>query len=133
MAGRGLRIGLGKAAAAAVLLTLVVPVAPAVAHAKSATSCKSADLRYPFMPGGPKSFGVFSLRISDGTCATAHRVAKAWMQRFEANVQAGQVKLPHTVAGFTFKTLPANAAQTYREQGRKDATTIRFDYRVPNG
>lgn len=133
MAGRGLRAGLGKAVAAAVLLTLVAPLAPAVAKAKPATACTSADLRYPFMPGGPKSFGVFNLRITDGTCATAHRVAKAWMQRFEANLRAGHLKLPHTVAGFTFTTLPANAAQTYRERAIKDATTIRFDYRVPNG
>jgi hypothetical protein len=51
----------------------------------------------------------------------------------EANVAAGRVRLPREVAGFTFTTLPPNAAQTYRERGRKRTTTIRFDYRVPNG
>jgi hypothetical protein len=37
------------------------------------------------------------------------------------------------VASFTFTTLAPNAAQTYRERGRKRSKTIRFDYRVPNG
>jgi hypothetical protein len=40
---------------------------------------------------------------------------------------------PITVDGFTFKTLSADVAQTYRERGHRGATTIRFDYRVPNG
>jgi hypothetical protein len=65
--------------------------------------------------------------------AAAHRVAKAWMAKFELNILLGDVKLPRRVARFTFTTLPANAAQTYRERGRKGTTTIRFDYRVPNG
>ena len=76
---------------------------------------------------------MFKLRITGGRCTTAHRVAKTWMKRFEANLRAGRVKLPRTVEGFAFTTLPANAAQTYRERGRKGTTTIRFDYRVPNG
>jgi hypothetical protein len=96
-------------------------------------SCKSADLRYPFQPGGPKTFGVFKLRITGGTCTTAHRVAKAWMKEFEANIDAGRVKLPREVDGVKFTTLAPNAAQIYRERGRKRDTTIRFDYRVPNG
>jgi hypothetical protein len=37
------------------------------------------------------------------------------------------------VSGFSFKSLPPDAAQTYRERARRGATTIRFDYRVPNG
>ena len=55
------------------------------------------------------------------------------MKRFEASISQGEVDLPRHVAGFTFTTLPPNAAQTYRERGRKRAKTIRFDYRVPNG
>jgi hypothetical protein len=76
---------------------------------------------------------VFKLRITDGTCRNAHRVAKAWMAKFELNILLGHVKLPRTAAGFTFTTLPPNAAQTYRERGRKGTTTIFFDYRVPSG
>jgi hypothetical protein len=120
--------------AAAIVLAAVAGLLPsAVADARPTLRCKSADLRYPFESGGPKTFGVFKLRITGGTCATAHRVAKAWMKEFEANVRAGRLELPRAVAGFAFTTLPANAAQTYRERGRRRTTTIRFDYRVPNG
>jgi hypothetical protein len=119
----------------AVLLAVLAASAPAGATgAHAARKCKSADLRYPFMPGMPNDFGVFKLRITDGTCKTAHRVAKEWMRRFEANIRRrGRLRLPHSVFGFTFETLPARAAQTYRERGTKRTTTIRFDYRVPNG
>jgi hypothetical protein len=106
---------------------------PAVADARPTLRCKSADLRYPFREGGPKTFGVFKLRITGGGCTTAHRVAKAWMDEFEANIDAGRLELPRMVRGFAFTTLPPDAAQTYRERGRRRATTIRFDYRVPNG
>jgi hypothetical protein len=122
--------------AAGIVLVTVVALLPAFvagADARQALRCKSADLRYPFEPGGPKTFGVFKLRITDGTCRKAHRVARTWMAEFELNILLGQVKLPRTVAGFTFTTLPPNAAQTYRERGRKGTTTIQFDYRVPNG
>jgi hypothetical protein len=115
---------------AAVLLA-VVALLPAAADA--ANRCKSADLRYPFTPGGPNDFGVFRLKVTGGRCATAHRIAKIWMRRFEANLRAGRVKLPRSVRGFAFKTLRATEAQTYRERGVRRATTIRFDYRVPNG
>lgn len=119
---------------AGVVFVTVVALPPvAKAEAAPTLRCNSADLRYPFEPGGPKTFGVFKLRITDGTCKQAHRVAKAWMAKFELNILLGAVKLPRTVAGFTFTTLPPNAAQTYRERGRKGTTTIRFDYRVPNG
>jgi hypothetical protein len=121
------RLFLAGLCAAAVLIALP---GSAVASAKH---CKSSDLRYPFMPGGPNDFGVFKLRITGGTCTTAHRVAKTWMKRFEANLSAGHVKLPRHVRGFTFKTLRPTEAQTYRERGRKGAKTIRFNYRVPNG
>src|SRR4051794_23081816 len=107
-------------------------LAPATAAAKPAR-CKSADLRYPFRPGGPKTFGVFRLRVSGGSCATAHRVAMHWMDHFEGNVLRGHVRLPRHVDGFTFTDVPPNAAQTFSEVGRRSATTIRFDYRVPNG
>ena len=65
--------------------------------------------------------------------APAHRVAKRWMKRFERNIARGRVRLPRNIDGFTFTTLPATEAQTYRERGRKGRKTIRFDYRVPNG
>lgn len=122
--------------AAGIVFVAVVALPPAAvadADAEPMLRCKSADLRYPFEPGGPKTFGVFKLRITDGTCRKAHRVAKAWMAKFELNVLLGDVKLPRRAAGFTFTTLPPDAAQTYRERGRKGTTTIRFDYRVPNG
>ena len=117
--------------ALAAALTVLAPVA--AAQARPTRACSSADLRYPFMPGQPKSFGVHRLRITGGTCATAHRVAKTWMQEFEANLRAGREQLPRSVAGFAFTTLAANAAQTYRERGRRGTTSIRFDYVVPNG
>ncbi len=95
--------------------------------------CRSADLRYPFQPGGPNDFGVFRLTVAGGGCKTAHRVAHAWMKRFESNIRAGKLKLPLSVDGFAFKNLPVRQAQTFRERGRRRGTTIRFDYRVPNG
>jgi hypothetical protein len=55
------------------------------------------------------------------------------MAEFELELLLGRVKLPKTVAGFKFKSLPPDEAQTYRERGRKGSTTIQFDYRVPNG
>ena len=125
------RLRVRHALFASVMLAALLPCA--VADARPTLKCKSADLRYPFTAGGPKTFGVFKLRIIGGRCTTAHRVAKAWMTKFEANISAGRLKLPRSAAGFAFETLPANAAQTYRERGRKRTTTIRFDYRVPNG
>jgi hypothetical protein len=113
------------------VLTLAL-TAPA-AHAAPALRCKSADLRYPFQPGGPKTFGVFKLQITNGTCAKAHRVARSWMAEFELELILGRVKLPRKVAGFRFTSLPPDAAQTYRLRGRRGSTTIRFDYVVPNG
>ena len=66
----------------------------AVAHASTTHRCKSADLRYPFEPGGPKTFGVFKLRITGGRCATAHRVAKIWMEKLEASIHgSGPLKV----------------------------------------
>ena len=122
---------LRHALAATVLAVAVAPVA--AADAKTVT-CKSADLRYPFQPGGPRTFGVFHLRITRGTCTTAHRVAKGWMTRFEANLQKpGPLELPRKVAGFTFTSLPPTAAQTYRMRGVKATARINFDYVVPNG
>jgi hypothetical protein len=119
---------------AAVLLAVVAALLSAAPAADAATTrCKSADLRYPFQPGGPKTFGVFRLQVADGACARAHRVARTWMAEFELELLLGRVRLPRNVAGFRFTSLPPNAAQTYRQRGRRGATTIRFDYRVPNG
>ena len=133
MPRRDLRIRPAIRIAAVLAVTAVALPASAVADARPTLRCKSADLRYPFQPGGPNDFGVFRLRITGGHCPTAHRVAKRWMKRFEANLSAGHVKLPRSVDGFTFKSLPPTAAQTYNERGRRRTTTIRFDYRVPNG
>jgi hypothetical protein len=118
-----------------VVVSLAVLIAAAPAGAAPATrTCRSADLRYPFEHGGPRTFGVFNLRITGGTCATAHRVARAWMRAFEKRLRGpGRLRLPRSVAGFRFTTLPPEAAQTYRERGRRRSTTIRFDYVVPNG
>ena len=116
---------------AAIVLVALAALLPAAAA--EARSCRSADLRYPFEPGGPKTFGVFELRITGGTCSTAHRVAKSWMNDFEGDILRGHLRLPRKVDGFTFKSLPPDAAQTYRERGRRSSTTIDFDYRVPNG
>jgi hypothetical protein len=113
---------------------VVAAMAPAAAaEAAPAKPCKSADLRYPFRPGGPKTFGVFKLRITTGTCATAHRVAKEWMNTFEGDLLRGHLRLPRKVLGFEFKTLAPTEAQSFNERGRKGKTTIRFEYRVPNG
>jgi hypothetical protein len=101
--------------------------------ASSQHGCRSADLRYPFMPGGPNTFGVFGLRIAHGPCTTAHRVAKAWMSRFEAAFRAGRLIMPRSVDGFRFTTLDAHEAQEFRERGQMGTTTIWFDYRIPNG
>jgi hypothetical protein len=113
----------------------VLPIAVALALLPVAkpTTCKSTDLRYPFQPGGAKTFGVFKLSVEGGRCTTAHRVAKGWMKAYEAEIQQGRVKLPKSVEGYAFKTLDSHQVQTYRERGRKGATTIRFDYRIPNG
>lgn len=105
----------------------------AAAEARPTLTCRSADLRYPFMAGGPKTFGVFALRVTGGACPTAHRVAAAWMRVFESHLRAGSEKLPRDVLGFRFTNLPAHEAQTYSERGRRGTTSIRFDYRVPNG
>jgi hypothetical protein len=116
-----------------VVLATAALIPSAVADARAPVRCKSSDLRYPFEPGGAKTFGVFKLRISEGGCRTAHRVARAWMADFELNLLLGDEALPRKEAGFRFTTLPPTAAQTFNERGRKGATTIRFEYRVPNG
>jgi hypothetical protein len=115
------------------LLVLAALLATAPAARAAPTRCKSADLRYPFEPGGPKTFGVFKLQVTGGSCARAHRVARAWMAEFELEGLLGRVKLPRRVAGFRFTDLPPTAAQSYRQRGRKAGTTISFEYRVPNG
>ncbi len=118
------------ALAAAVAGLALLAAAPA--EAKTST-CKSSDLRFPFMPGGPKTFGVFHLKVTGGTCATARRVAKDWKQRFQANERQGKVKLPTHVDGFTFTQVPVHQAQTFGLKGVRNATMLRFDYVVPNG
>jgi hypothetical protein len=120
-------------AIAAVLASAVALLATAAADASTYRSCRSADLRHPFQPGGHDDFGVFRLRIDGGSCTGAHRVAAAWMDEFEASFEAGRLELPRKALGFTFKSLTPTAAQTYAERGRKGSATIRFDYRVPNG
>jgi hypothetical protein len=116
---------------APVVALVLLPVAPAAAKSRT---CASSDLRYPFQAGGPKDFGVFRLKITGASCPTAHAVAKAWMTRFEKNLRGpGKLHLPRHVKGYTFKTLPPNAAQTYRLRGTNGAKTLRFDYVVPNG
>jgi hypothetical protein len=117
----------------AVLLTAVCLLPATAAGATPAHSCKSADLRYPFQSGGPKAFGVFRLRIVHGSCTTAHHVARLWMRRYEAAARAGRTELPRSVSGFRFRTVPARLVQAFRLRGHRGATTISFDYRIPNG
>lgn len=120
---------------AVALATPLIASAPN-ADARPTRTCKSADLRYPFEPGGPKTFGVFKLTITGGTCPTAHRVAKAWMTEFEKTLRDPEtttVRLPRRVLGLRFIELPPKEPQTYRLRGRKSSTSIRFDYVVPNG
>ena len=45
------------------LLAALAVLPAATAGAATTQRCKSADLRYPFEPGGPKTFGVFKLRV----------------------------------------------------------------------
>jgi hypothetical protein len=118
---------------AAVLLAALVALLPAAAANAKPRTCNSSDLRYPFMPGQPKFFGVHKLRVTGAGCATAHRVAKAWMKRFEANLKRGSDKLPRHVRGFTFKQVPVRAAQTFGLRGTQGKTVVRFNYVVPNG
>jgi hypothetical protein len=125
---RSLKLFLAASLVAACLLP-----GTAAAAASQQRGCRSADLRYPFMPGGPNTFGVFGLRIAHGSCTTAHRVAKAWMSRFEEAFRAGRLIMPRSVDGFRFTTLDADEAQEFRERGQMGATTIWFKYRIPNG
>lgn len=117
----------------AVILIAACALPATAAAAASPHDCGSADLRYPFMPGQPNAFGVFNLQIAHGPCTTAHRVAKAWMARFEAAFRAGHFIMPRSADGFRFTTLPAHEAQAFRERGQRGATTIWFKYRIPNG
>ncbi len=55
------------------------------------------------------------------------------MALFGERIKAGGTTRPASAAGFTFTELKPNAAQTYRARGREGTTSIRFDYRVPNG
>jgi hypothetical protein len=118
---------------AAFLVVAMCALSGATAAAAPGRACNSADLRYAFQPGGPKTFGVFELRIAGGPCATAHRVAAAWMKRFETAFRAGRTVVPRSVAGFRFTTLASHQVQAFRERGQSGATTIWFDYRIPNG
>jgi len=106
----------------------MIALLAAASPAHAATTCKSADLRYPFAKGGPKSFGVFHLRASGASCSTAHAVAAAWKKKFEV-----KYNLPKSVNGYTFTELEPTAAQTYRLRGVKGSVRINFDYVVPNG
>jgi hypothetical protein len=119
---------------ALVLAAAAVALLPATpADAGTSQGCRSSDLRYPFREGGPNDFGVFKLRIAGGECTTARGVARTWMRRYEREIDNGRIKFPRRIDGFRFRELQPNEAQTYRLRGRRDDTTIRFSYRVPNG
>lgn len=116
------------------LAVLALLAATPTALAAKPRSCASADLRYPFEPGGPKTFGVFKLKVTGASCMTAHHAAHAWMAQFEASLRGeGELELPKRAGGFSWKELKPNAAQTYRLRGTKGKTTVTFDYVVPNG
>ena len=118
------------AAAAASLAAVPAATATAATSTPATHHCRSADLRYPFHKGLPRDFGVWRLKVTGGTCRTAHSVAKRWQRRFEASPTA---TLPRRVDGFGFRSLPPREAQTYRLRGTREATVVRFDYVVPNG
>jgi hypothetical protein len=61
------------------------------------------------------------------------KLSDDWKDRPASCVLGGHVRLPRSVDGFTFTTLPAHVPQTYRERGRMGATTIWFTYQIPNG
>ena len=133
MSQRVLGVRLAVVTVAMLIAAAGALLAATAADARPTRVCRSADLRYPFTPGGPKTFGVFRLQITGGRCATARRVARRWMDRFEGELRAGRVRLPASVSGFVFEELAPNAPQTYRLRGRRGQTSIRFDYVVPNG
>ena len=117
----------------ALALVILLAAAPATEAAKP-RSCASADLRYPFEEGGPKTFGVFKLRVTGASCTVGHHAAHAWMAQFEASLRGeGALEVPKRAGGFSWKELKPNAAQTYRLRGTKGKTTVTFDYVVPNG
>jgi hypothetical protein len=118
------------ALAAAVAGLALVAAAPAQA---ATHRCNASDLQFPFMPGGPKFFGVHHLKVTGGTCATAHRVAKDFKKRFEARLRKGGETPPKHVDGFTFTQVPVHEAQTFGLKGVRGGVTIRFTYVVPNG
>src|SRR5689334_4362798 len=118
---------------AAVVLAALVALLPAAAANAKTRTCTSSDLRSAFMPGQPQFSGVHKLRVTGGRCAGAHRVAKAWMKRFEANLKRGSDRLPRHVGGFTFKRVPVRASQTFGLRGTRNGTVIRFNYVIPNG
>jgi hypothetical protein len=115
------------------LLLAVLAAGLSAAPAGAGPVCTSADLRYPFQPGGPKAFGVFGLKIDGGSCTTAHRVAKAWMKAYEANIARGNETRPRSAAGFRFTTVPNHKVQELSERGTRGAVTVRFAYRIPSG
>ena len=53
-----------RVTALALATVMALVLAPA-AHAAPAVRCKSADLRYPFQPGGPKTIR-FDYRVPNG-------------------------------------------------------------------
>ncbi|MBE2315612.1 hypothetical protein DVA67_006470 [Solirubrobacter sp. CPCC 204708] len=111
----------------------LLAAAPAAAEAKP-RSCSSADLRYAFEPGGPKTFGVFKLKATGASCLAAHHAAHAWMAEFEASLRGdGDLVMPRTAGGYRWRELRPNAAQTYRLRGTKGSRVVTFDYVVPNG
>jgi hypothetical protein len=111
-----------------ILLAFAVVLVVAVPAQAATTSCSSKDLRYPFRPGGAKTFGVFHLRVANGSCSTAHKAARAWKVKFEKHYN-----VPKSAGGFAWTELAPNAAQTYRLRGVKGKTRVNFDYVVPNG
>jgi hypothetical protein len=100
------------------------------AAASTPVRCAAADLRYGIQDGMPRHFGVWRLEVSGASCTTAHTIAKAWQRRFERSATA---TLPRRIGAFRFRSLPPNAAQTYRLRGTRGATIVRFDYVVANG
>jgi hypothetical protein len=113
-----------------VLVAAVSAVAVAGHPAGAATTraCKSSDLRFSYMRGQPKYFGVFHLRERGTTCGVARKLARDAGRKI---LPSG--KVPARVDGFRLTEFRAPQAQTFGVRGRKGSAVVTFWYVVPNG
>ena len=121
---------LRRVAVLATFASALAAAPAAIASTDGAQRCRAADLRYGIQDGMPRDFGVWRLRVTGGSCTTAHRVARAFQLKL---IQSPTGKVPRTVAGFQIDQLPPHAAQTYTLRATRGRTIVEFDEVVPNG